>query len=462
MFLLPSNAVLAGGVAAASNRPVDGRLSPPLPLPATQWRIPHSAQTVRTERATAVSSPFSFPDDASSSPSSPSSTSSVPSTPSSPVPLHSHAFPSSVPPSLPFLSCSSPFASLSVLASQSVSDLRISDCSHSQANPSQRKKGGCKAVRLTVRVGSSEYAVAAKCDVRKSFSNRSFSQYYDRGQYAVVPVDAQGDVVLVVEEAKKGRDGKHFVAMERSCTPPFAGDDANPRHPLLAFAADAVYRLTVCSRLGDQAADEDVSVEVKCLFEQGYATVVKKQPSASLAVGPPALVVMKAKRRPSPSAEVSDKRQRLGQTVIIDALAPSPSPSSASESESTSSGESPHPSLSDSPSPSTPESALSSLSSSPLPSYLSIHLLEPSLDLFFLDDPSLPCLSLDGRAASQAVCGLSAASAVSSSMFLSSPFRSPMAAARGAVGLGSGLDGGSPCFGWLDGVTVEMPEFVLR
>ena len=172
--------------------------------------------------------------------------------------------------SQPYLCSSSPLSSYPHLVVSAVSELRITDNSHSQSNPSQRKKGGCKLVQLSVQLSDSAeaYVVAAKCDVRKSFSNRSFAKYYNRGPFACVPVTPTGDVVVVVEEAKRGRDSKHFVAMERSFAPPWAQDDRR-RHPLLAFAADAVYRVSVLSRPGAGQAE----VDVKCQFAQGSATL---------------------------------------------------------------------------------------------------------------------------------------------------------------------------------------------
>ena len=174
----------------------------------------------------------------------------------------------------PYLCSASPLASFPQLSTAAVSELRITDNSHSQSNPSQRKKGGCKSVQLLVHlaVSGASYVVAGKCDVRKSFSNRSFSKYYNRGPYAVIPVTPAGDVMLVVEEAKRGRDGKHFVAMERTCSPPWAVDDKR-RHPLLAFAADAVYKVSVLTRPDAGEAE----VEVKCQFAQGSATVSKRK-----------------------------------------------------------------------------------------------------------------------------------------------------------------------------------------
>lgn len=158
-------------------------------------------------------------------------------------------------------------------------DLRISDNSHSDSNPGQRKKGGCKQVSLNVVVAGRTFAIPAKCDVRKSFSNRSFAQYYDRSAYAVIPLDSQDGLYMTVSEATKGRDGKFFVAMEKSrCS--IDQRPSNTRHPLLAFASEAVYRVVIHST-NDQHISSSISLEAKCLFQQGSASVVSHRQSTS-------------------------------------------------------------------------------------------------------------------------------------------------------------------------------------
>jgi hypothetical protein len=84
-------------------------------------------------------------------------------------------------------------------------DLRISDHSQADSNPGQRKKGGCKSVELVVSMNDRTFHVPAKCDVRKSFSNRSFAEYYDRSAYVVVPLDPSAGLVLTVTEAVQWR-----------------------------------------------------------------------------------------------------------------------------------------------------------------------------------------------------------------------------------------------------------------
>ena len=130
---------------------------------------------------------------------------------------------SSPSPFLPRLSASSPFPPLqSSHPHQRSAEFRITDNSHSHSNPSQRKKGGCKPVTLSISSSSFSLQLRGKCDVRKSFSNGSFAKHYARGQWAVVTAEG-GDVVVVVEEGgKRGRDGRWFVGMERGCTPPWA------------------------------------------------------------------------------------------------------------------------------------------------------------------------------------------------------------------------------------------------
>ena len=383
------------------------------------------------------------------------------STPASPASHSSSYTPTPVPsifredstphPIRPHLSSTPPLPSLAHLPHVWLNELRVSDNSHSQANPAQRKKGGCKAVQISVRVGATVHLVHGKCDVRKSFSNRSFSKYYDRGHFAVVGVEDTGGTVLVVEEAKRGRDGKHFVAMEKSCTPPYAAEDGNPRHPLLAFAADAVYRLTVATR-----EEGEVRVEVKCLFEQGSATVSRK---GRVGCGDGAESLRKRGRDEDDGDDEwkdGTKRMRSLPAVFIDRPLSSASSSSASLSSMSSVGEgaaeSPCPTLS--PAPSSPESEVSSLCSSPLPLFLSVT-EAAAVDVFALDDG--PAVSVMGSVAGVGQWPSPAMWGVAASWL--SPFASPM----GPRGVGELKEsGGSPYTGWMDGVMVDMPELVLR
>ena len=352
----------------------------------------------------------------------------------------------------PYLSSTPPFPSFPHLPHLHVVDVRISDNSRSQANPSQKKKGGCKAVQVVVRLGADEWVVGGKCDVRKSFSNSSFSKHYERGQWGVVGVDREGGVVLVVEEAKKGRDGKWFVGMERGCTPPHSADDGNPRHPLLAFSADSVYRLTVMTR-GEGVGvvgGEEVGVEVKCLFEQGSATVIRKRPAGG--VGEQGVVGVgvelgRVKRQREVVGQEGDEeeegrghRVRQRQSIVIERpLSVSSSLSSLSTS--------PCPTLA----PSSPDSSSSSSTSTPpaspyLSSYLSMHQVTRSDDLLFADDFQ-PLQTSQGA----------------SLLMLGSPFRSPMGL-RGLEGRwAEGMVGEiSPLFAVMEGVLVEVPEFELK
>ena len=436
-------------------------MSAPTPFPQGGSRVPFRATppspllTPHSPTPSWRSFTPSFPplhtlseEDELSIPSSPSSYAPTPASPApGPVPVPTEAF-------APYLSSTSPFPSLTHLPNVTLTELRVSDNSHSQANPAQRKKGGCKGVQVTVTVGAAVYTVQAKCDVRKSFSNRSFSKYYDRGQYAVVAVEATGGVVLVVEEAKRGRDGKHFVAMERSCTAPYAAEDGNPRHPLLAFAADAVYRLTVATR-----EEEEVRVDVKCLFEQGAATVNRKG-RVGCAEGEE-----RGKKREREDDEDDEwkegKRPRALPPVRIDRPLSSSAASSASSSSSSLSSmssteavdafeamDSPCPTLS--PAPSSPESESSSFCSSPLAVYLTVS-EEVGGGLFSLDE--LPAAApMVGQFSSPAMWGSSA------------PWVSPWASPLGLRGMAELKEsGGSPFIGsWLEGVMAEMPELVLR
>ena len=329
--------------------------------------------------------------------------SNAPSSPRSEYPDEESVRPGQSTASQSYLCSSSPFGSYSELRPCAVTELRITDNSHSQSNPSQRKKGGCKSVHVTVHLPSSgqSYVVAAKCDVRKSFSNRSFSKYYNRGPYAVIPVTRAGDVVLVVEEAKRGRDGKHFVAMERTCSPPWAADDKR-RHPLLAFAADAVYKVSVLTRSGAEEAE----VDVKCQFAQGSATVSKKT------VTVPAVESRKRSReRVEVEAEIDDgteaedevdnetsaqdagKRQRLSTPATIRRF---DSPLSADSISVVSSPASPFSSTESLvSSPSSPYSPLTSSTASPspplspLPFHLHFHVDHSAADAFMADELEL-------------------------------------------------------------------------
>ena len=359
-----------------------------------------------------------------------------PSTDYSEPALHSSSSP--FPPSNPYLSFTPPFSSFPHLPHHSCSELRISDNSRSHANPAQKKKGGCKAVQLLVRVrGVGEWVVGGKCDVRKSFSNGSFAKYYDRGQWGVVGVDEGGEVVLVVEEAKKGRDGKWFVGMERSCTPPYSADDGNPRHPLLAFSADSVYRLTVLT--GEGVREEDVEVEVKCLFELGSATVSRKR-GATASGGQ-----VKRKREEGEEEDGARAGRRVregGQTVVIER--PLSVSSSLSSLDSTSTSPSPTLTPSSPSSPTSSSSSSSSCSSPFLSSFLSIHHVHDSDELFLLDEATPPPQP-QPPTPSQLL-----------SLSSSSPFRSPMGV-RGWEGRWV-----SPLFGLMEGGMVEVPDFELK
>ena len=327
--------------------------------------------------------------------------------------------------SQPYLCSSSPVGSYPRLRVSAVSELRITDNSHSQSNPSQRKKGGCKSVQLSVHLPSSgeSYAVAGKCDVRKSFSNRSFSKYYDRGPYAVIPVTSAGDVVLIVEEAKRGRDGKHFVAMERTCSPPWAADDKR-RHPLLAFAADAVYKVSVLT-----APDAgEAEVDVKCQFAQGSATVSKRKVSGSATESRkrPREVEVKVEvegdnettddeDEDQVPAEDAGKRRRLVAVATIERCSSAHSMDSTSGVSSPASPASPD-SLVSSPSypssPFTTSTASPSPPSSPLPFTFQ---LDPPADYFMADELELKPLPAPSGA------GLSTAP------FMASPLLAPVA-----------------------------------
>jgi hypothetical protein len=230
----------------------------------------------------------------------------------------------------------------------------------------------------------------------------------------------------VIEEGKKGRDGKWFVAMEKGCTPPFAAEEGNPRHPLLAFAADAVYRLTVLTK-----GEEEVKVEVKCMFEQGSATVSKREG--------------KGKRKREVKEEVEEgeeNRGKKGRTISIER------PLSVSSSSSSLSSEISFPSspclspLSPSSSHSSASSLPTSPSASPSPSSFQIS-LDPSYCSSsdeFLDEAAF--------VVSPAFCP--------SSLFCSSPLMSPMT----LKGYGGGIGMLSPYGGWMGGL--ELPEFELK
>jgi len=93
---------------------------------------------------------------------------------------------------------------------------------------------------------STEYEILSKIDARKSFSNPSFKQYYNRGQYVLIPFEQDFSVICQISEAKKAREDKCFVGLrnDRNC---LANQNSN-RHPLLALSASTSYIITIATK----------------------------------------------------------------------------------------------------------------------------------------------------------------------------------------------------------------------
>jgi len=120
----------------------------------------------------------------------------------------------------------------------------VSDNSRGSCNPHERKKGGSKICLFSFSLGSAEYEILSKIDARKSFSNPSFKQYYNRGQYTLIPFEADFSIVCEIQETKRGREDKFFVGL-RNCE---ISNNSN-RHPLLALSASTSYTITIATNI---------------------------------------------------------------------------------------------------------------------------------------------------------------------------------------------------------------------